>query len=79
MPFQYLHFTIITMKLHECTYGRMVITQDLEVGFVVGLTYNVDIKFTGEMSKKELFQRTIPLVKFPAGERAIHHGNLKPF
>lgn len=67
------------MKLHECTFGRMVITNDKKVGFVVGLTYNVNIAQTGAMNIDELFDRTIPLVRFADGERGIHHGNLLPF
>ncbi len=67
------------MNLNECTFGRMVITDDQQVGFVVGMTYNVDISLTGGMSADDLFKRTIPLVRFPRGERGIHHGNLRPF
>ena len=78
------------MELHECTMGKMVITEQLEVGFVVGLTYNVnvytsegdfsykewhDLKFTNE----EWYDRTIPLVEFPKGKRGVHHTNLNPF
>lgn len=67
------------MKLNQCTYGKMVITEDKEIGHVVGLTYNVSHRFTGGMSNDELFERTIPIVKFPDGERSIHHYLLKPF
>lgn len=67
------------MKLHECTYGRMVITDDKKVGHIIGVTYNVGLAFTGGMSQSELLNRTIPLVKFADGDRAIHHGNIKPF
>lgn len=67
------------MKLHECTYGRMVITKDKKVGHVVGVTYNVGIALTGTMSQDELFERTIPLVKFADGERGIHPANIEPF
>jgi len=67
------------MKLSDCKYGTMVITASKEVGFVVGLTYNVDISHTGNMSDEEKLQRTIPLVAFPNGTRGIHHINLYPF
>lgn len=67
------------MQLHECTYGRMVITEDKKIGHVVGVTYNVNIALTGGMSADDLFERTIPLVKFADGERGIHHGNIEPF
>jgi hypothetical protein len=67
------------MKLHECTFGRMVITDDKKVGHIVGVTYNIPIAHTGGLSYDELFSRTIPLVKFADGERGIHHANLKPF
>jgi hypothetical protein len=67
------------MQLNECTYGRMVITADKKIGHVVGVTYNVGIALTGGMSNDELFERTIPLVKFADGERGIHHGNIEPF
>lgn len=67
------------MKLNECTLGTLVITNEKEVGHIVGLTYNVRIEYTGEMSYDEKFDRTIPLVRFPSGERGIHHENLKRF
>jgi len=57
----------------------MVITEDKKIGHVIGVTYNVNIAFTRGMSSDELFERTIPLVKFADGERGIHHGNIKPF
>lgn len=66
------------MKLTECTLGKLVINGK-NVGHIVGLTYNVSLQFTGNMSEDELFERTIPLVRFPDGERAIHHSNLKEF
>ena len=67
------------MKLNECTFGRMVITKTKEVGHVVGLTYNTDIRHTGGLPDQELFDRTIPIVKFASGERGIHQGNLSKF
>jgi hypothetical protein len=67
------------MKLHECTYGRMVITEDKRVGHVIGVTYNVRLAYTGGMSNDDLFERTIPLVKFADGKHGVHHGNLQPF
>lgn len=67
------------MKLNQCTLGKLVITEKKEVGHIVGLTYNVALELTGGMSDEEKFDRTIPIVKFPNGERAIHHYNLKEF
>lgn len=57
----------------------MVITNDKKVGHVIGVTYNVGIAYTGGMTAEDLFNRTIPLVKFADGERGIHHGNIEPF
>ena len=34
------------MKLSECKFGEMVITESKEVGHIVGVTYNVDISLT---------------------------------
>lgn len=67
------------MKLHECTFGKMVITDDKKVGHIVGVTYNIDIAHTGGLSQDDLFNRTIPLVRFADGERGIHHSNIEPF
>lgn len=67
------------MKLNQCTLGKLVITSDKKVGHIVGLTYNVSLQFTGNMSDDEKFERTIPLVKFPDGERGVHHSQLKAF
>jgi hypothetical protein len=67
------------MKLSECKIGTMVITKDLEVGHVVGIQYNVGLALTGGMTNEDKFSRTIPTVKFPDGERGVHHGNLKIF
>jgi len=57
----------------------MVITEDLRVGFIIGLEYNVNISETGQMSNEEKFNRTILIVAFPEGKIGIHPGNLKPF
>jgi len=67
------------MKLKDCKYGKMVIDENLRVGFIIGLRYNICISLTGRMSDEEKFKCTIPLVAFPEGEVGIHHGNLKPF
>ncbi len=67
------------MKLSQCKIGTMVITKDLEVGHVVGIQYNVSIKYTGGMTNEDKFNGTIPTVKFADGERGIHHHNLKVF
>lgn len=57
----------------------MVITKDKKIGHVIGVTYNVNIALTGWMTEDDLFERTIPLVKFADGERGIHHGNIELF
>ena len=67
------------MKLSQCTIGRLVQTLDGEIGHVTGLTYNISLQHTGEMTREELRSRLIPLVTFPEGERAVHHRNLEPF
>jgi hypothetical protein len=67
------------MKLSECTFGAVVINDNLEVGHVVGFTYNIAVCNTGHLSNEELLSRTIPVVKFPKGETPIHHSNLKLF
>jgi hypothetical protein len=59
------------MKLSECTFGRMVIDDNLNVGHVVGVTYNISLQYTGGMTQEDKFNRTIPLVKFADGERGI--------
>jgi hypothetical protein len=67
------------MKLSQCTIGQLVITENKRVVHVVGLTYNVAVSFTGNMSQEEKFDRTIPVIKFPEGEEGTHHANLTPF
>jgi hypothetical protein len=71
------------MKLKDCKYGMMVEEDQRNglgrIGFIVGLTYNVDIKFTGKMSDKELRERTIVKVAFPENTVGIHPANIKPF
>lgn len=67
------------MKLSECKLGTLVIDNDMRVGHITGVTYNVSLEHTGGMSNEDLFNRTIPLVRFPNGERGVHHGNLKLF
>jgi hypothetical protein len=68
------------MKLSECELGKMVITKDLRVGHIIGITYNVHLKFTGKLSKEELFECTIPVVKWADGEEyPVHHVNIELF
>ena len=64
------------MHLSECEMGKVVITEDLEVGHIVGFTYNLELYNISGLSNKELYDRTVPVVKFPKGERAIHHSNI---
>lgn len=65
------------MKLSECKMGVVVVDHDGYIGHVVGLTYNISVKLTGNLTPLELQKHTIPEVKFPEGIRAIHHNNLK--
>jgi hypothetical protein len=67
------------MKLEDCTYGKMVITKNKEVGFIKGLTFNIHISLTGDMSNHEKYNRTIPIVEFPSGKKAVHPSHLSPF
>lgn len=67
------------MKLSQCQYGAMVIDNNLNVGHVVGVAYNINIRHTGGMSDQDLLDRTIPLVQFADGTRGVHHSNLKLF
>ena len=64
------------MKLSECKFGEVVVTDELEVGHIVGFTYNLELYNIKGLSDKQLFDRTIPEVKFPKGTRPIHHKNL---
>lgn len=68
------------MNLKDCKIGVLVKTDSDELGHVVGLTYNVSVKFTGNMSSEELRACTIPLIRFPDGsEVGVHHYNLDIF
>jgi len=69
------------MKLKECTYGRMVITDDKEIGFIKRLKYSVPIKFIleNDLSLEEIAEITIPIVSLPTEDRAIHPSNLEPY
>lgn len=67
------------MKLKDCKMGILVQTNDLEVGHIVGLTYNVHISMTGSMTNEEKLNRVIPVIQFPEGTRGIHQGNIEVF
>ena len=67
------------MKLSECNIGVMVQDKDLNIGHIIGLTFNVDISQTGNMSNKEKSERTIPLVQFAYKTIGIHNYNIKIF
>ncbi len=67
------------MKLKDCLIGVMVVDDNLRVGHVVGLTYNVDLSLTGGMTNEDKLGRTIPLVQFPDKIQGIHHENIKIF
>lgn len=71
------------MNLSECKIGTVVIMRKMcgdayeNIGHIVGLTYNVRLNMTGSMDFSELRERTIPIVRFPDGERSVHHCNLE--
>lgn len=74
------------MKLSECTIGKLVeLTNNVRgpgtIGHVVGLTLNIDLKYSNPLSESEARSRTIPLVKFADEEfpRGIHPGNLREY
>ena len=68
------------MKLKDCIMGILVKTNDGEIGHIVGLTYNVHVKYTGDLTMEDLEARTVPLVRFPDNtERGIHPNNLSLF
>jgi len=67
------------MELKDCTYGRMVKSSNYGVGFIVGLTYNSDIRHMRVPTNEELIGVTIPMIKFVTGEKAIHPANLEVF
>lgn len=68
------------MKLQDCTHGKIVINPDTGmIGMIVGLQYNVELKYTGGMDEEELRKRTIPTVQFPDGTRGVHPAHLKEY
>jgi len=67
------------MKLKDCQYGVLVITETLEVGHIVGLEYNVTSEYAGSLSNQQLLDATVPVVQFPGGMRTIHPKNIKLF
>lgn len=74
------------MKLSECTIGKLVeLTNNVNgpgaIGHVVGLTLNINLKYSAPLSEFETRSRTIPLVKFADKEfpRGIHPANLKEY
>lgn len=65
------------MKLRECKMGILVKVKEGEIGHIVGLTYNVHVRHTGNLCVNELIERTIALVRLPDGtDRGIHPSNL---
>lgn len=72
------------MKLRDCKLGILVKNifngENGEIGHIVGLTYNVNVKYIGNKTPEELLAITIPLVQFPDGsKRGVHHSNLEIF
>jgi hypothetical protein len=65
------------MKLSQCKMGEVVITNGGRVGHIVGFAYNIHFPYVGDLSAEELKAETIPVVKFPLEEYAIHYSNLK--
>ena len=67
------------MKLSKCEHGKLVITEDKEIGMIVGVKYNIELFNCHGLSNEELMERTVPLVQFPKGTRGIHPGNIELF
>lgn len=69
------------MKLSECNYGVLVLSNDKKLGHIVGLTYDINISICEPKSNSELIGRTIPLVKFVGEDvpRGINNWNLSIF
>lgn len=65
------------MNLSECTYGKMVITKNLELGFIVGFRYDAHTSsMDGDTDNEKRLNLTIPVVAFPSETRAIHPSSL---
>lgn len=67
------------MKLKDCTHGKIVIDSNGLIGMIVGLQYNVELKYTGGMDEEELRKRTIPTIQFPDGTRGVHPAHLQEY
>ncbi len=66
------------MKLKDCRMGEVVIDIDNRLGHIAGFTYNVNLRYTGNMTAEQLFQATIPLVRYADGQTIpIHNDNLE--
>lgn len=64
------------MKLKDCKIGVVVINGSLDLGHIIGFTYNSPVS---DLSDQERFERTIPLVQFVDSTRGIHPTNMKIF
>jgi hypothetical protein len=65
------------MKLSDFSIGVMVIDHDMNVGDVVGVTYNCRVQEVDQMSSKERLERATILVDFVDGRRGVHRSNLR--
>ena len=67
------------MELKDCEIGKVVITSEGEIGHIIGFTYTYSMQTiaqTSRLTQLELNALTIPLVRFPLGDRGINHKNI---
>ena len=63
------------MKLKDCTYGKLVVNNDGDIGMIVGITNNCP---TGDINTRNEPDRAIPLVQWANGKTCgIHYGNIE--
>lgn len=63
------------MKLKDCKYGILVVTENGEIGMIKGITNNCQ---SGDISVRRDPLRAIPLVEWSKGETCeIHPGNIE--
>lgn len=67
------------MRLSECKHGILVITDNDELGMIVGVTYDMPLEECRGFSTKELINMVIPLVQFPEDTLGISPKHLSIF
>jgi len=63
------------MKLSKCKIGEVVIREDQNIGHIIGLTYNIRVRYSGSLTYKELLERVIPIVRWVDGYECPIHNN----